>query len=315
MNALIIAEHNNNELHPATLMSINAASKVAEDITVVVIGYNCKTVVKEVSLIQTVTKVLYLDHENHAYLYAENIASIILTIVTNNQNYYKYIICGATAFGKNVLPRVAACLEVEQISEVTKIISQDTFERFIYSGDVIQTVKLLCDIKCLTIRVGYFENKLIKRINTVALIEQLNFIINIPDQIKFLEFVSSNQTLDLTNSKIVVAGGRGLQSKSNFVLIEQLAHKLNAAKGATRTAINAGFAPNEWQIGCSGKTIAPDLYIAIGISGAIQHLAGIKDSKVIVAINTDENAPIFSVANYKIVGDLFKIVPELIAAL
>jgi electron transfer flavoprotein alpha subunit len=315
MNALIIAEYDNEELHPATISAINAASNVADYITVLVIGVNCRAIAMEASLIQAVTKVLHVDHKNYTYLCAENVASVILTIIANNQNYYKYIICGATVFGKNILPRIAACLDVEQISEVTKIISQDTFERFIYSGDVIQTVKLLCDIKCLTVRVGYFENKLIKNINTAAPIEQLNVIINLSDQIKFLEFIKSNQKLELTNSKIVVAGGRGLQSKSNFALIEQLAYKLNAAIGATRTAINSGFAPNELQIGCSGKTIAPDLYIAIGISGAIQHLAGVKDSKIIVAINTDENAPIFSIANYKMVGDLFKIVPELIAAL
>ena len=315
MTALIIVEYDNNRINPATLAAINAAKEVVDDITVLVVGYNCKSIAIEMSIISAVTKVLYLDHINYTYLYAENITSAVLNIITNNPNYYKYIICGATAFGKNVLPRIAACLEMEQISEITKIISEDTFERFVYSSDVVQAVKLLCPIKCLTVRVGYFDNKLIKKMGASAPVEQLNIIVNVPEQIKFLEFVKSSQNLELTNAKIVVAGGRGLQNKSNFVLIEQLASKLNAAIGATRTAINAGFAPGEWQIGCSGKTIAPDLYIAIGISGAVQHLVGVKDSKIIVAINIDENAPIAKIANYQIIGDLFKIVPELIEAL
>lgn len=315
MSALIIAEHNNNVLHSTTLSSINAAHKLTNEIVVLIIGYNCKSVAIEASVLQFVTKVLYIDNINYSHESSEIISNIVLKII-NNKNYYKYIISTATAFGKNILPRIAACLDVEQVSEVINIISEDTFERLIYSGDVVQTVKLLCGIKCLTIRVGFFVNSLNKNTNS-SQIEQLDIILEQTktNSLKFLEFIQAKQQKELTTAKIVVAGGRALQSKNNFLLIEQLANKLNAAVGATRTAVHAGFAPNDWQIGFSGKTIAPDLYIAIGISGAVQHLSGVKNSKVIVAINIDEHAPIFQVANYKLVGDLFKIVPELIAAL
>jgi electron transfer flavoprotein alpha subunit len=311
MSALIIAEHNNNTLHPAIISSINAAHKLTNNIIILVVGYNCKSVAIEASLLQFVTKVLYIDNINYRHGSAEIINNIVLKI-----NHYKYIISTATAFGKNILPRIAACLDVEQISEVINIISEDTFERLIYSGDAIQTVKLECLIKCLTIRVGFFLNNLNKNTDS-SQIEQLDIILEQTktNPVKFLEFIKSKQQKELTTAKIVVAGGRALQNKNNFLLIEQLADKLNAAIGATRTAVHAGFAPNDWQIGFSGKTIAPDLYIAIGISGAVQHISGIKNSKVIVAINIDEHAPIFQVANYKLVGDLFKIVPELIAAL
>lgn len=317
MSALIIAEHNNNTLNPATISSINAAHKLTDNIIILIVGYNCKSVATEASLLQFVTKVLYIDNINYRHGSAEIINNIVLKIITNNnQNDYKYIISTATAFGKNILPRIAACLDVEQVSEVINIVSEDTFERFIYSGDALQTVKSLCVIKCLTIRVGFFVNSLNKNTNR-AQIEQLDIILEQTktNPIKFLEFIQSKQQKELTTAKIVVAGGRALQNKNNFLLIEQLADKLNAAIGATRTAVYAGFAPNDWQIGFSGKTIAPDLYIAIGISGAVQHISGVKNSKVIVAINIDEHAPIFQVANYKLVGDLFKIVPELIAAL
>ncbi len=321
MSVLIIAEHDHNTLHLSTIAAINAASQLTKQITVLVMGFNCNTVATLVATTQFVTKVLYLDHINYKHLLAENIVPVIIKIISKNLNYYKYILCSATAFGKNILPRVAACLDVEQISEVTKIVSSDTFERFIYSGNAIQIVKLFCDIKCLTIRMRYFIDQFVNAKNTnIAIIDQLdpaNFIANtvLENRVKFLEFIKSNQQLELTTAKIVVAGGRGLQNKDNFILIGELANKLNAAIGATRTAVNAGFIANDAQIGFSGKTIAPDLYIAIGISGAVQHISGIKDSKVIVAINMDENAPIFQFANYKIVGDLFKVVPELIAQL
>lgn len=319
INALIIAEHDNSILHPATIAAINAATQLADSIQIIiiVIGSNCKAVAIEAAAVKFVHKVLYIDYINNNYLSTELLTDIILDVINNNPDYYTYIICGGTSFGKNLLPRIAANLDVEQISDVVKIIDSDVFERFIYSGNAMQTVKLLCNIKCLTIRVGYFNSELMPN-NNIALIEQLNLLINLEKynrQIKFLKLIKTNQEINLTNAKIVVAGGRALQNKENFALIEQLAYKLKAAIGATRTAVHAGFAPNEWQIGCSGKTIAPDLYIAVGISGAVQHVSGIKDSKIIVAINIDENAPIFQIATYKIVDDLFKIVPELINAI
>lgn len=315
MNALIIAEHNNNKLLPATIATIDAASRLTKQITVLIVGYNCQSVINQASITKNVTKILYVDHINYKHLLAENISTIIIKIINKNINHYQYIMAGATTFGKNLLPRIAAILDIEQISEVTKIISKDTFERFIYTGNAIQTVQLLCNIKCLTIRTINFDDTLNQNIHT-ATIESLDATqFAIDQRIHF----SKNQTKikqsirpELTNAKIVVAGGSGLKSKENFILIEQLADSLNAAIGASKSAVDAGFAPNHYQIGQTGKIIAPKLYIAIGISGAIQHIAGIKESKVIVAINQDENAPILKVAHYAIIGDLFKIIPELI---
>lgn len=320
MNILIIAEHDNKVLNPSTISAVCAAQQLSTQITVLILGYKCTAVLNEASLLYSVTRVLYLDDIIYQDLYAEQVAEIILQIISKDTDNYRYIICAATSFGKEIMPRIAACLDVEQISEIIKIIDHNTFERFIYSGDAIETVQLFCAIKCLTIRVGCFFNKIIAIDNiSQASIEEINNIgtnnINILNQIKRLKYINNNTSLNLSNAKIVVAGGRALQSKDNFVLIERLAKKLNAAVGATRTAVYAGFAPYESQIGLSGNIIAPDLYIAIGISGAVQHICGIKDSKVIVAINSDQDAPIFKLATYKIVGDLFKIVPELIDSL
>lgn len=321
MQVLIIAEHNNKVLNPATISAVWAAQQLAKQITILILGYNCAAVLSEASLLYYVTKVLYVDDIIYQNLYVEQVTESVLHIINKDQNNYAYIICAATSFGKELMPRIAACLDVEQLSEVIKIIDYETFERFIYSGDAIETVKLLCAIKCLTIRVGCFFNNVVTIDNiNKASIEKINNIavkkINILDQIKYLRYINNNNAaLNLSNAKIVVAGGRALQSKDNFTLIERLAKKLNAAVGATRTAVYAGFAPYEWQIGLSGNVIAPDLYIAIGISGAVQHVCGIKDSKIIVAINSDRDAPIFKIATYKIVGDLFKIVPELIDSL
>ena len=316
MGALIIAEHNNQHLLSATIATIDAASHLTKNITVLVIGSNCQSVVKEASCAPNVTKILDLDHINYTNLLAENITSVIIEIISKNPTHnYEYIMVGSTTFGKNILPRIAACLDVEQISEVTKIISKDTFERFIYAGNAIQTVRLLCNIKCLTIRTTNFNDEFIKNFTTAS-IEQLDPQKFIWDQrIRFAKNQIKNKQSshpELTTAKIVVAGGSSLKSKENFLLIEQLAGKLNAAVGASKSAIDAGFAPNSWQIGQTGKIIAPKLYIAVGISGAVQHVAGIKESKIIVAINIDENAPIFQVAHYAMVGDLFKIIPELI---
>ncbi len=318
MGALIIAEHNNQQLLPATIATINAASLVTKNITILILGYNCQSVINQASIAINVTGVIYLDHINYQNLLAENISTVVIDIINNNNNYYKYIIAAANAFGKNLIPRIAAMLNLEQISEVTKIIDTDTFERFIYAGNAIQTVKLSCQIKCLTIRTINFNDEFVENDYT-AHITKLNFkdyVIN--QRINF----SNNQTKttfstrpELTTAKIVVAGGSGLKSKENFALLEQLADRLNAAIGASKSAVDAGFAPNSWQIGQTGKTIAPKLYIAVGISGAIQHIAGIKESKVIVAINLDENAPIVKIANYSIIGDLFKIIPEIIEEL
>lgn len=319
MNAIVIAEHNNNELLPATIATISAASNLAKQITVLIIGHNCQSVIHQASIANNVTKVLYIDHINYKHLLAENIATIVTKIIINNINYYQYILTGATAFGKNLLPRIAGMLDLEQISEVIKIISPDTFERFVYTGNAIQTVQLLCDIKCLTIRAINFNDTFIKNVNSTAIIEPLDstqFIIDQRIQLAAHQNkIKQSIRPELTTAKIVVAGGNGLKSKENFALVEQLADSLNAAVGASKSAVDAGLAPNNYQIGQTGKIIAPNLYIAIGISGAIQHIAGIKESKIIVAINIDENAPIFKVAHYAIIGDLFKIVPQIIQEL
>lgn len=322
MRALIIAEHDNKTLNPSVISAVCAAEQLLTEIIILILGYRCASVLQEASLLQYVTKVLYIDDIIYQDLYAEQVTEIVLHIINKDKDYYGYIICAATSFGKEVIPRIAACLDVEQVSEIIKIIDQRTFERFIYSGDAIEAVQISCPIKCLTTRLGCFpNNKILIDNNNINQdnIEQINNIdikkSNILEQIKYVEYIKNNVSLNLNNSKVVVAGGRALLSKDNFVLIEKLAKKLNAAVGATRTAVYAGFAPYEWQIGLSGNIIAPDLYIAIGISGAVQHVCGIKDSKVIVAINSDPDAPIFKVATYKIVGDLFKIVPELIDSL
>ena len=348
MNALIIAEHNNNLLATATIAAINMASLLTDNLTILIVGYHCQSVVNQSAILNKVTRVLYLDDYNFQHLIAENLTNVVIDLI--NQHYkvrdddkkyinYDFIITAATKFGKNLLPRIAGKLNVEQVSEVTKVISPDTFERTICSGNAIENVKIDCKIKCLTIRAINFNNDFIENNCSADIIklDAKNYLID--PRICFfkhttymgsshehqksentrLNKVQNNNQIcynqELTTAKIVVAGGGALGSKENFALVEQFAIELNAAVGASKFAVDAGFAPNHVQIGQTGKVIAPYLYIAVGISGAIQHLAGIKGSKIIIAINKDENAPIVKMANYSIIGDLFKIIPEILTEL
>ncbi|MGI9214476.1 MAG: electron transfer flavoprotein subunit alpha/FixB family protein [Gammaproteobacteria bacterium] len=332
MSALIIAEHDNQQLLPATIAAIDAAKQLTNHISLIIIGYNCQAVVEQADSIKQLNKIILVQSENYQHLLAENICPIIISLCqqpATSKDAYQYLIIGSTTFGRNLLPRIAACLNVELISDVIKIKSPDTFERLIYNGNIIQTVQLLSKIKCLTIRTINFNDQLDKLAtqnslnsskNNIELLDPKNFPIE--TKVRVIDILNNNDSyhhknlkLDLTTAKIVVAGGAALKSKENFKLIEELAALLKAAIGASKSAVDAGFAPNNWQIGQTGKIIAPNLYIAIGISGAAQHLVGIKESKIIVAINLDENAPICKIANYVIIGDLFKVIPDMIKEL
>lgn len=306
---LIIAEHNNQELHPATMHAIGAAEKLELPIHVLVAGNDCKQVASTVQKCKGVVNVLVADHQVYTYHLAENLAKLIEKLSAE----YNYILAPATCFGKDVLPRVSALLNIEQISDITDILDSNTFIRPIYAGNAYATVTTSSSKKIITVRPTSFP---LCGKQEECPVEQLD--INIAA--KNTEFVDAKPTdlgtlPDLNSARIVVAGGRGISSKDNFSLIQQLAEKLHAAIGASRAAVDAGFVPNDLQIGQTGKVVAPDLYIAVGISGAIQHVAGIKDSKIIVAINRDPDAPIFDIADYGLVADLFDAVPELIATL
>lgn len=310
MSILIIAEHNNQTLSSSTLHVISAAQQLQQDIHVLVAGSNCDTVATAATKLESVSLVLQADNAAYAYQLAENIAALIKSLAKD----YEYILAPATTFGKNFLPRLAALLDVEQISDITAIINSDTFVRPIYAGNALATVQTAEKIKLLTVRPTAFhscktndEACQIKNIDTVCDLQLSSYV--------GTEITEHTKRPDLSVARVIIAGGRGLQNKENFGLLENLANQLNAAIGASRAAVDAGFVPNDMQIGQTGKVVAPELYIAVGISGAIQHLAGMKDSKVIVAINKDPDAPIFQVADYGLVGDLFTIVPELTAAL
>ena len=309
MAILVIAEHDNSSLNAGTLNTISAASQIGGDIDLLVAGYEADSVVNAAKTIAGVRKVIQAQHPALADGLAENIAWLVKGLASD----YSHLLTPASNFGKNFMPRVAAMMDVMQISDITEIVSDDTFVRPIYAGNALQTVQSSDAIKLITVRATSFDAA--NETGGSAELVDTAF-----DQgYERTQFVSRNVTeLDrpeLSTAKIVISGGRGVGSKDNFALIEQLAEKLNAAVGASRAAVDAGYAPNDCQVGQTGKVVAPDLYIAIGISGAIQHLAGMKESKVIVAINTDEDAPIFNVADYGIVGDLFEVVPALIEAL
>ena len=310
MTILVIAEHDNIKLNNATKNVITAACQLAQDIHVLVVGDNCASVVTSAQQLFNIKLVLVADHPTYAHALAENFAELIKTLAPD----YTYIMAPATTFGKNILPRAAALLNVEQISDVTQILSANTFVRPIYAGNALATVQNLCAKQLLTIRTTAFAAC---ELTTTSC--EIKTLPNICD-FKLSEFVSLEKNItgklpELTTARIVVAGGRGFQNQENFKLLEQLAIVLNAVIGASRAAVDAGFVPNDCQVGQTGKIVAPELYLAIGISGAIQHVAGMKDSKVIVAINIDPEAAIFKIADYGIVGDLFTIVPELIQAL
>ena len=309
MATLVIAEHSNTELKPATLNAVTAALQIGGELHILVAGGGCAAVAEAAARIPGVSKVLVADNAAYAAQLAENMSALIVEVASG----YDAVIAAATPNAKNVMPRVAALLDVAQISEITAVLGPDTFERPIYAGNVIATVQALDARKVITVRATGFDAAPAE--GGSAAIEAISAAHDCGISRFIDERVAKSDRPELTAARVVVSGGRGMQNGDNFKLLEVVADKLNAAVGASRAAVDAGFVPNDWQVGQTGKIVAPNLYIAVGISGAIQHLAGMKDSKVIVAINKDAEAPIFSVADYGIVGDLFTLVPELVAEL
>ncbi|WP_219702936.1 electron transfer flavoprotein subunit alpha/FixB family protein [Marinomonas lutimaris] len=305
MSVLIIAEHDNKSLKPATLNTVTAATQIDADVHVLVVGFECQTVVEQASQVAGVTKVLVADNAAYEHQLAENVSKLVVEVASD----YEHILAPATTTGKNTLPRVAALLNVAQLSDVIKVEAADTFVRPIYAGNAIAKVKTTDAVKVLTIRTTGFDAAASSGGNAER--QVLSQVIT-SDRSRFVkEQLAESDRPELTAASVIISGGRGMGNGENFKLLEGVADKLGAAIGASRAAVDAGFVPNDLQVGQTGKTVAPDLYIAVGISGAIQHLAGMKDSKVIVAINKDEDAPIFQVADYGLVADLFDAVPEL----
>lgn len=305
MSILVLAEHDNKTLRPATLNVIGAAKNLGGEIHVLVAGAACGAVAEAAAKCEGVTKVLKADNAPLEHQLAEDIAPLLHEQGKN----YSHILAPATTHGKNVLPRAAALLDVQQISDVIVIHDAETFDRPVYAGNAIATVKSSDKIKVMTVRTTNFDA--VKNSGGSGVVESINAAT--PNTLSSFagQELSKSERPELTAAKIVISGGRGVGSKENFAIIEKLADKLGAAVGASRAAVDAGYVPNDYQVGQTGKIVAPNLYIAIGISGAIQHLAGMKDSKIIVAINKDGEAPIFGIADYGLVGDLFQIIPEL----
>ena len=314
MTILVIAEHDHASIKAATLNTVAAATKIGGDVHVLVAGYNAQGAADAAAKIAGVAKVLLADAPQLEAGLAENVEATVLTIVNDAAKDYSHILAPATAYGKNIAPRIAAKLDVAQISDITAVDSADTFERPIYAGNAIAIVQSADPIKVITVRATGFDP--VAAEGGSASVEKIEAAADTGVS----QFVSREVTKltrpELTSASIIVSGGRGLGSGENYTkVLEPLADKLGAALGASRAAVDAGYVPNDYQVGQTGKIVAPQLYIAVGISGAIQHLAGMKDSKVIVAINKDEEAPIFSVADYGLVGDLFTLVPELVATI
>ena len=309
MTTLVIAEHDNVSLKVATLNTVAAAKAIGGDIHILVAGGNCGAAAEAAAKVAGVAKVLVADNAVYAHQLAENVSLLVAELGKS----YSHILAPATSNGKNILPRAAALLDVAQISEITAVVSPDTFQRPIYAGNVIATVQSSDAIKVLTVRTTGFDA--VAAEGGSAAVEAVASAQNAGVSTFVAEEIAKSDRPDLTAAKIVISGGRGMQSGDNFHMLESIADKLGAAVGASRAAVDAGFVPNDMQVGQTGKIVAPDLYIAVGISGAIQHLAGMKDSKVIVAINKDEEAPIFQVADYGLVADLFVALPELEKAL
>jgi electron transfer flavoprotein alpha subunit len=309
MSILILAEHDNTSLKGATLNTIAAAQAIGDDITVLVAGLNCQAAADAAASASGVSKVLIADNAAYEHQLAENVSALVADL----GKAYTHILAPATTNGKNTLPRVAALLDVEQISEIQEVVSADTFKRPIYAGNIIATVQSSAAIKVITVRATGFDA--VAAEGGSAAVESVDTASDAGISSFVKEELAVSDRPELTSAGIVVSGGRGMQNGDNFELLYKVADKLGAAVGASRAAVDAGFVPNDMQVGQTGKIVAPDLYIAVGISGAIQHLAGMKDSKVIVAINKDEEAPIFQVADYGLVADLFDAVPELEAAL
>ncbi|HUJ97447.1 MAG TPA: FAD-binding protein [Stellaceae bacterium] len=309
MALLVVAEHDNQSLKSSTLVAVAAAAAIGGEIHVLVAGHNAKPAAEAAAKAAGVAKVLLAENPAYEHLLAEDIAGLVVTLAPN----YSHVLAPASTFGKNFLPRVAALLDVAQISDISGVVSPDTFVRPIYAGNALATVQSKDKIKVISVRGTAFPPAEAKGgnapIETIAGAGSAGLSRFVGAEL------SKSERPELTSARVIVSGGRGMQSGDNFKLLESLADKLGAAVGASRAAVDAGFVPNDYQVGQTGKIVAPELYIAVGISGAIQHLAGMKDSKVIVAINKDEEAPIFQIADYGIVGDLFKIVPELDAEL
>jgi len=309
MSVLLIAEHNNKELRPFTLNAVTAASQIDTDVHTIVIGQNCDGAAKALSELPLVKKVIHVEAAHYENFVAENFAPVIVKLANN----YSHIVCSANTFGKNLMPRIAAALDTSQISDIIKVIAPDTFLRPIYAGNAFATVKSKDAKKCVTIRPTSFDA--CESSGGSAPIEKADP----SDEFGHTKFVKREEIKsdrpELGTARVVISGGRGMQSGDNFKLITSIADKLNAAIGASRAAVDAGYISNDHQVGQTGKVVVPDLYIAVGISGAIQHLAGMKESKIIVAINKDGEAPIFSVADYGLEADLFEALPQFLEEL
>ncbi len=308
MSILVIAEHDNTRLRPATLNTVSAAAVLGGEIDLLVVGGNCQGAADEAATVDGISRVLMTDDPALTDGLAENLAPLVESIARD----YSHVLAPATTYGKNLLPRVAALLDVQQISDISAIESPDTFVRPIYAGNALATVRSLDVVKLITVRTTAFDAAGQSSAAPIELVSGAHEA----GLSKFIgEELTRSERPELTTADIIVSGGRGMQSSENFGMLESLADKLGAAVGASRAAVDAGYVPNDYQVGQTGKVVAPDLYIAVGISGAIQHLAGMKDSKVIVAINKDEEAPIFQVADYGWVADLFEAIPQLEEAL
>jgi electron transfer flavoprotein alpha subunit len=309
MSALVFAEHENGALRPATLNAVAAAAQMSDQVVLLVAGKDCGAAAEAAAKVAGVSKVVKVDSAEYEHTLAENLAPLIAKLAKD----HSHVVAAATTVGKNIMPRAAALLDVAQVSDIIEVVDAETFVRPIYAGNALATVKSSDAIKVVTVRGTNFEP--VAAEGGSASIEDAGAAGDAGLSSFVGQSLSKSDRPELTSARIVISGGRGMQNGENFKMLEEVADKLNAAVGASRAAVDAGFVPNEYQVGQTGKVVAPDLYIAVGISGAIQHLAGMKDSKVIVAINKDEEAPIFQVADYGLVADLFKAVPELSQAL
>ncbi len=309
MSVLILVEHDNNEIKASTLNTVTAAMQISDDLHALVIGCDCDAVANAATQIKGIAKVIKCDAQVYQYGLVENVAPVVESIAGN----YSHVFAPASTFGKNLMPRVAALLDVQQLSDISEILSDDTFVRPIYAGNALATVRSTDSVKLITVRTTAFDAA--SEQGGSGDIEDLTASTDSGLSSFLKHDLTRSERPELTTASIVISGGRGMQSGENFNMLERVADKLGAAVGASRAAVDAGYVPNDYQVGQTGKVVAPDLYIAVGISGAIQHLAGMKDSKYIVAINKDEEAPIFQVADFGWVADLFSAVPELEAAL
>ena len=308
MKVLVIVEHNNKTIKPSTFSTITAGSQICDDVNALIIGHKLQGAVDELKKADNLKKILLIEKEGLDNPIAENLSSNIIEFLKDNDQY-THILTPSSTFGKNLSPKIATKLDVQQISDIIKIFDPDTFERPIYAGNAIAKVKSTEKMKVLTVRPTCFE---LCGLSSEVEVENLNLKNIDLSSVSFVAYdESKSDRPELTSAKVIISGGRGMQNGDNFKLLEGIADKLGAAMGASRAAVDAGFVPNDWQVGQTGKIVAPDLYVAVGISGAIQHIAGIKDSKVIASINKDEEAPIFKFSDYGLVADLFQILPEL----